>query len=229
MHKINKMACNNCGKDEKCYDEIVYGHCVKIPNNIPYLNLDEYHSLLDFEDEVETKLKQLENYQVNASAIQITVNTPCIDTSDNCVDVVQFSYTLTETAGGVLFSQDFSNVINNNDATTWAGQIKVINNTGVLAVFNLAGAYVPFVYALNNLQLPATIINDLYLSVSGQLIYISNTIHIDNCISGTFNTVFNCTTSNTMFSGSLLTLIELMNKQICMLTNKVQQLELQIE
>ena len=221
------MPCNNCGQDDKCYDDIVYAHCVKSLNALPYLGLDNPHSTVEFETAVNDKLVALTNYTVNASAIQITVNAPCVDTSLNCLDNLDFTYTLTETATGVLFEQNYSEML--STLPTYVGQIKVLNNTGLLEIINVSAPYTPYSYAFNNLQLPATIVNDLYITVSGQLIYVTNTIHVDNCIGGTFNVAFSCAPSNTMFSGSLLTLISLMNKQICAGATQLQHLQSQIE
>lgn len=223
------MACKDCGTDEKCYDDIIYGQCVKIPNSLPYLGLNQYHNLIEFESAITNKVLALNNYQVNASAIQITINSPCIDTSSNCVSNTNFTYSLTETATGINFEQNFENVLLTNDITTWVGQIKVINNTGVLDIINISGVYTPFVTSFNNLELPVTIVTDLYVTVSGQLIYLNSVITIDNCIEGDFATFFSCAASNTIFTGSLLTYMELMSKKICYLTKLVEQLQTQIQ
>ncbi|HMT02177.1 MAG TPA: hypothetical protein PKD00_02515 [Burkholderiales bacterium] len=223
------MACKDCGTDEKCYDDIVYGHCVKVPNKLSYLGLNEYHNLVEFENAITNKVQTLNNYQVNASAIQITVNSPCIDTSSNCVPNTNFTYTLTETATGLNFEQNFEDVLLSNDITTWVGQIKVINTTGVLDIINISGTYTPFITSFNNLDLPVTVITDLYVTVSGQLIYLNSVINIDNCVDGSFATFFSCAPSNTIFSGSLLTYMELMGKKICFLTKLVEQLQTLIQ
>lgn len=220
------MGCNNCTNDyNNCYGNTVYDGCVIIEESIPYLGLDVNSSLNDFIDETVTKLQSIETLTTDASAIQIAINLGCIEFSNNCLNDLDYTYTLTETAGGVTYTQDYSSVISTNDLTSYVVQTKIISNNAVLISVNNVN---PYTYVFNNLQLPATIVNDLYTTISGELIHITNTINIDNCISGTFSTNFVCSPSNNNFKGSVLTLLTLMNKKICLLENQIKAIQAQL-